>query len=107
MPTKPPTHAQLRRAKHPQQPRRRLSPSARGYGRRWERARAAYLQAHPLCARCAGMGRVTAATVVDHVVPHQGDQALFWDAANWQPLCPPCHAAKSASEDGWMGNPRR
>ncbi len=24
---------------------------------------------------------------MDHVVPHKGDQALFWDANNRQPAC--------------------
>ena len=35
--------------------------------------------------RCAppaeAQGRVVPATVVDHVVPHRGDQKLFWDEA--------------------------
>nr|WP_307877464.1 MULTISPECIES: HNH endonuclease [unclassified Rhizobium] len=31
------------------------------------------------------------ASVVDHIIPHRGDQALFWHHANWQPLCAPCH----------------
>jgi predicted ATPase len=26
---------------------------------------------------------VVQATVVDHVMPHRGDQRLFWDEANW------------------------
>jgi 5-methylcytosine-specific restriction endonuclease McrA len=34
---------------------------------------------------------VTAATVVDHIVPHRGNEALFWSIDNWQPLCQPCH----------------
>lgn len=25
--------------------------------------------------------------VVDHVLPHRGDMAKFWDEANWQPSC--------------------
>lgn len=29
--------------------------------------------------------------VVDHIKPHKGDAALFWDAANWQALCPDHH----------------
>ena len=31
------------------------------------------------------------ATLVDHIIPHKGDQALFWDWRNWQSLCTPCH----------------
>ena len=35
---------------------------------------------------------MTAASVVDHIKPHKGDKALFWDQANWQPLCASCHS---------------
>ncbi|WP_348271565.1 HNH endonuclease [Bosea sp. Leaf344] len=31
------------------------------------------------------------ATTVDHIIPHRGDRALFWNCANWQPLCTHCH----------------
>ena len=64
----------------------------RGYGYRWQRAREAYLREHPLCVMCQAEGRVTAATVVDHVVPHRGDERLFWDRGNWQGLCARCHS---------------
>ena len=37
-------------------------------------------------------------------LPHQGDQALFWNASNWQALCKRCHDAKTAREDGGFGN---
>lgn len=40
-----------------------------------------------------------AATVVDHIIPHKGDQYLFWDRSNWQPLCKLCHDRKTATED--------
>lgn len=30
-------------------------------------------------------------TVVDHVIPHRGDDVLFWDESNWQALCKSCH----------------
>jgi 5-methylcytosine-specific restriction protein A len=43
--------------------------------------------------------KVTAATVVDHVIPHKGDKALFWDESNWQPMCAPCHSSKTVKED--------
>ena len=36
-------------------------------------------------------GKVRPASVVDHITPHKGDQALFWDEANWQSLCAPHH----------------
>lgn len=69
----------------------RSNSSRRGYGSRWQRARAAYLAQHPLCVMCERSGRITPADVVDHVVPHRGDQTLFWATGNWQPLCRRCH----------------
>jgi 5-methylcytosine-specific restriction enzyme A len=61
------------------------------YGSRWQRARLGYLAEHPLCVMCQEQGRVTAATVVDHIIPHRGDMELFWDSDNWQSLCKPHH----------------
>lgn len=79
----------------------------RGYGGRWQRARLAYLAKHPLCRMCEVQGKVTAATVVDHIVDHRGDQTLFWDSKNnWQSLCVPCHSKKTA-ESGGIGTHRR
>lgn len=65
----------------------RRKTAERGYGGRWQRARLAHLMRHPLCVMCQAEGRVEAATVVDHIKPHRGDQALFWDRDNWQSLC--------------------
>lgn len=72
----------------------------RGYDARWQRARATYLLSHPLCAECMRHGRLTPARVVDHIVPHRGDQHLFWDESNWQALCDftsphDCHGKKT------------
>ena len=83
--------------------RLRPSASARGYGPRWRRARAAYLARHPLCVQCQAKGRIEPSTTVDHIVPHRGDQKLFWDEANWAALCKPCHDAKTAREGRWGG----
>nr|DAP38490.1 MAG TPA: HNH endonuclease [Caudoviricetes sp.] len=63
----------------------------RGYGSAWRRARARFLQDHPLCVMCLAEGKLTPATVVDHIKPHRGDQTLFWDVSNWQPLCKEHH----------------
>lgn len=68
-----------------------MTSTQRGYGYRWQQARERYLLDNPLCVFCARRGMTTAASVVDHVVAHQGDQALFWDQGNWQALCKPCH----------------
>lgn len=69
----------------------RKTAAQRGYGSRWQKARATYLREHPLCVDHQQRGRIVPATVVDHKVPHRGDQALFWDSSNWQSLCKQCH----------------
>lgn len=39
---------------------------------------------------CRADGRLTAATVADHVAPHRGDAAAFW-RGELQSLCKACH----------------
>lgn len=75
------------------------SSAARGYGYAWQKARKAYLAAHPLCAMCSTESNPVAATVVDHIKPHGGNRALFWDKENWQPLCKRCHDSVKQREE--------
>ncbi|WP_225783343.1 HNH endonuclease [Xenophilus sp. Marseille-Q4582] len=81
----------------------RRKTAERGYGGRWQRERKAFL-ARPenvLCVMCSAERRVTIATVVDHIVPHKGDEVLMWDQTNWQPLCKRHHDSdKQAEEKG-------
>lgn len=87
-------------------PAARPRPTAhrRGYGTRWQRLRRTFLARHPLCVMCLANGDVTPATVVDHIVPHKGDQAKLWDIDNLQSLCEKCHNRKTAKEDGGFGH---
>lgn len=57
----------------------------------WHILRARQLRLEPLCRFCAQMGRRTPAVIVDHVEPHRGDETKFFDPANLQSLCKPCH----------------
>lgn len=75
--------------------RMRGSAAERGYDGKWQKARVQFLRKHPLCAHCREQGRLTPATVVDHIIPHRGDPVLFWDESNWQPLCRDCHGVKT------------
>lgn len=77
----------------------RGSSSERGYGYRWQMARRRFLDQHPLCLMCNAEGRVEAATVVDHITPHRGDQRLFWREDNWQPLCASCHSSAKQRQE--------
>ena len=114
MPRRVPTHKPLQHVARVHAPPGTAPTSTqRGYGSRWQRARLGWLAAHPLCAMCEHEGRITAATVVDHIVPHRtawalasGDvdairaaRARFWDSSNWQSLCAAHHdGAKQAIE---------
>ena len=92
-----------------QQDQRRGSQRERGYTRRWEAAAKRFKDRHPLCgmrpkgqtpvmSQCYDEGRVTPVYQVDHVVPHRGDQRLFWDSEhNWQSLCASCGSRKSGA----------
>lgn len=73
--------------------------SQRGYGYKWQKARERYLQQHPLCVYCEREGRVTAASVVDHIEPHRGDMKLFWSPSNWQSLCATHHSRDKQREE--------
>lgn len=65
---------------------------------RWQRIRAAQLRAEPLCCMCQARGRVTAATIADHVTPHRGDADLFWNGA-LQSLCKPDHDSRKRMQE--------
>jgi 5-methylcytosine-specific restriction endonuclease McrA len=75
-----------------------LTTAQRGYGGKWQRYRLKFLERNVLCVMCHAQGKVVEATVVDHIVDHRGNQALFWDRANHQALCKPCHGIKTAAE---------
>lgn len=79
-------------------PAKRPNANARGYTHRWQQYAAGFLRRHPLCIECHASGRIKAAKVVDHVIPHRGDDGLFWSERNHQALCLSCHGRKSAKE---------
>ena len=108
MPTLPPTHStKVDGPTHrPREYTDKRGANARGYNYRWQQARLRFLGKHPLCIHCLAEKpqRVVKATEVDHIVPHRGNDTLFWDVGNWQPLCKSHHSAKTARENGGFGN---
>lgn len=98
----------------------------------WKRLAGAQKAAEPLCATCLSLGRVNDGSlngsgapqedarrryvVADHIIPHRGNEALFFDPDNLQTLCPDHHdrdkqieEIKGYSErrgaDGWPIDP--
>lgn len=73
--------------------RYRGTSASRGYGYKWQKARTGFLAKpeNAFCVMCAAAGHTELATVVNHRIPHRGDQTLFWDKANWEPICGPHH----------------
>ena len=89
--------AKTGRTTKPRYDSRRGTSASRGYDRQWRKYRLRFLAANPLCVMCQRRGYVTAATVVDHVIPHRGNKELFDDETNHQGLCESCHNEKTAS----------
>lgn len=90
----------------------------RGYDYRWQKARAEFLLLHPYCVYCVRDARIGSAglaeiilecahrglplpygNIVDHRIPHRGDQVLFWDRSNWQTLCASHHSGAKQYEE--------
>lgn len=84
-----------RKARHD---RKRPNSRQRGYTRQWEKARAEFLQHHAFCKMCGAE-----AALVDHIEPHKGDMALFWNWANWQALCTSCHSRHKQRQERAAG----
>jgi len=46
-----------------------------------------------------GAARTPTNPDVDHIKPHKGNLALFWDEANLQSLCKKCHDGEKQKQD--------
>jgi len=63
----------------------------------WKALRKQQLSNEPLCRQCRTLGKLVAATIVDHVIPISiGGAPLH--IGNVQSLCTPCHNAKTNKE---------
>ena len=54
------------------------------------------------CRHCAALHADTSQLVCDHVVPHRGDETLFW-AGPFQCLCKSCHDSQKQKEERAAG----
>ena len=76
--------------------RQRGSSSKHGYGRAWQKIRAAQLQREPWCRECRRKEYTEPATQVDHIVPKANGGTD--DEENLQSLCARHHSRKTAKE---------
>ena len=71
---------------------------------RWRTLRMAVLMAAGFtCAYCGAVHSDTAQLVADHKTPHRESPRLFWDEANLQCLCAPCHNRVNQAEEAGGG----
>ena len=75
------------------------SADRRGYGRQHRQLREQLLREEPLCRICVAKGRVTPATIADHVKPISQGGAIH-DINNLQPVCFDCHNDKTLRDQG-------
>lgn len=68
-------------------------------GTRWLKLRRRILTDEPLCRLCLAVGRVTAATEIDHIHALHLGGAEF-DPANCRPLCRDCHLDVTRDQRG-------
>ncbi len=92
--------------KHQQQERkhgRRFNRGETAYNRaRWMHLRDAFRAEHPLCVNAGKQGCTMVTRVVDHKIPHRGDDKLMYDVENLQGMCWECHSRKTAFEVGFV-----
>lgn len=69
---------------------------------RWQAKREAQLRAEPLCVMCEKAGRLTPATVADHVERHNGRHDAFWYGM-LQSLCASCHSSDKQRQEAQNG----
>lgn len=55
-----------------------------------------FLEGKIFCGECSGILHDQSDIEVDHIIPHRGDEKLFWDRSNWQLLHSACHSSKTA-----------
>jgi 5-methylcytosine-specific restriction protein A len=86
--------------------RREVNPWRKWYDEpEWRRmAWACKVKASFICAMCGTIAAAKGDAIADHVTPHRGDRALFFDETNLQCLCKACHDGRKQAEEraaGW------
>lgn len=73
--------------------------------KQWQRLRMECLTAALF--RCATPGCRNEANTADHIVPHKGEEKLFFEPANLQALCASCHSSEKQRDERGDGRWKR
>ena len=65
---------------------------------RWLRRREEHLASNPYCVMCLEEGKTKLGTIVDHTIPHKGDEELFFKG-ELQTLCSSHHNSVKQSQE--------
>ena len=68
----------------------------------WKKVRLLQLQLEPLCRECRKVGKLTPASIVDHIIERSKGGSDF-DQENLQSTCASCHNAKTRRETNTPG----
>lgn len=60
----------------------------------WRKKSREFLRNNPYCVECGNK-----ATITDHIIPHRGNEFLFWSDENLQAMCQSCHTRKTFAEN--------
>ncbi|MBB5227404.1 HNH endonuclease [Treponema ruminis] len=69
---------------------------------RWRKTRREFLRENPFCIKCGQPSEIA-----DHIIPHRGNEDLFYDKNNLQPMCWKCHSAKTLQENNFFHKKKR
>jgi len=69
----------------------------------WTKLRAhVLLRDNYTCTKCKRIAFGKGQAIADHIRPHRGNEALFFDPSNIQCLCKPCHDSVKQAEEASM-----
>lgn len=67
---------------------------------RWQKLRMSVLVRDLFtCQMCGKIETDTSKLVGDHIEPHHGNEALFWDSSNIQCVCKACHDGEKQRQE--------
>lgn len=76
-------------------------PDPRYHTKQWQRTRKLVLLRDPVCVLCEKLGKLTPATVADHIIPvrmRDREDDRFYDIETIRGLCTSCHARVSGRQ---------